>query len=288
MFIFSFAFPLSFSTHLAFLLPLCDFPNVGILSFGEVFLADWQLPLCQSELPSSTGRVHELPFLPLLLITNTSLLVFSGSDCADVFPSLSLIGKSHWRFKTAYELWLQKREKFSSERLRSGQSICTLTGEIRECLNVWWIWSALLHIRIPGHKQSPWHDWQWYNINVFVFVTCRKTLKQGWGFIALGDVNSLAWLIPIWFIYSWILFLYKNPLQAMPLLKNIAFPCWLNACNLWSPTVAAWMGGSSVHAFVLKWHHHKDILYWGSSWHLFTNRWPGFNIHYLEWMAPYS
>lgn len=54
----------------------------------------------------------------------------SGSDCADVFPSLSLIGKSHWRCKTAYELWLQKREKFSSERLRSGQSICTLIDEI--------------------------------------------------------------------------------------------------------------------------------------------------------------
>lgn len=71
-----------------------------------------------------------MPFLPLLLITGASFLVFSGSDCADVFPSLSLIGKSHWRCKTAYELWLQKREKFSSERLRSGQSICTLTGEI--------------------------------------------------------------------------------------------------------------------------------------------------------------
>lgn len=159
-------------------------------------------------------------------------------------------------------------------------------------LRVWWIWSVLLHIRVPGHKQSPWHDWQWYNTNVFVFVICRKTLKQDRGFIALGDVNALAWLIPIWFIYSWILFLYKNPLQAMPFLKNIAFPCWLNACNLWSTTVAAWMGGSSLPAFVLKWHPHKDILYWGSSWqtckNLLTNRWPGFNIHYLEWMAPYS
>lgn len=80
------------------------------------------LPAAQEE---STGFPNAL-FSP----TNTSLLVFSGSDCADVFPSLSLIGKSHWRCKTAYELWLQKREKFSSERLRSGQSICTLTGEI--------------------------------------------------------------------------------------------------------------------------------------------------------------
>ena len=68
------------------------------------------------------------PFLPLLLVINTSLLVFSGSDCSDVFLALSLIGKSHWRCKTAHELWLQKREKCSSERLRSGQSTCTLTG----------------------------------------------------------------------------------------------------------------------------------------------------------------
>lgn len=50
------------------------------------------------------------------------------------------------------------------------------------------------------------------DINVFVFLICRKTLKQDQGFIALGVVNALAWLIPIWFIYSLILFLYKNPL----------------------------------------------------------------------------
>lgn len=136
------------------------------------------------------------------------------------------------------------------------------------------------------------------NMNVLVFVTCRKILKQDQGFIALGAVNALDWLIPIWFIYSWILFLYKNPLQAMPFLKNIALPCWLNACNPRSHAVAAWMGDSYretchlLHTFVLKWHHHKNILYWGSSWqtckNVFTNWWPGFNIHYLEWMARYS
>jgi len=58
----------------------------------------------------------------------------------------------------------------------------------------------------------------------------------------------------------------------MPFLKNIAIPCWLNVCNLWSHAVAAWMGDSyretchSLRAFVLKWHYHKNILYWGSSW----------------------
>lgn len=144
--------------------------------------------------------------------------------------------------------------------------------EIEECVNIWLIWTVLLHIGVPGHKECLWRGWQRYNINVFVFVICRKTLKQDQGFIALGAVNALAWLIPIWFIYSWILFLYRNPLQAMPFLKNIALPCWLNACNLWSHTVAARMGDSyremchSLHAFVPKWHHHKNILYWGSSW----------------------
>lgn len=75
-----------------------------------------------------------MPFLLQLLVRNTILLVFSGSDCANIFHALSLIGKSHWRCKTAYELWLQKREKCSSERLRSGQSICTLIcGNKRMC-----------------------------------------------------------------------------------------------------------------------------------------------------------
>lgn len=144
----------------------------------------------------------------------------------------------------------------------------------------------LLPIRAPGHKQSPWHDSQWYNINGFVFVICRKTIKQDWGFIALGDVNALAWLIPIWFIYSWILFLYKNPLQVMPFLKNIAFPCWLNACNLWSPIVAAWM--VVVHCMFLFWSDTITRTFFIRVPHLFINQWPGFNIHYLEWMAPYS
>lgn len=75
-----------------------------------------------------------MPFLPLLLVRSTSLLFFSGSDCANIFLALSLIGKSHWRCETAYELWLQKREKCSSERLGSGQSICALTcGNKRMC-----------------------------------------------------------------------------------------------------------------------------------------------------------
>lgn len=56
-------------------------------------------------------------------------LILDCSDCDGIFLAFSLVGKSDWRCKTAHELWLQKREKCSNERLRSGQLICTLTGE---------------------------------------------------------------------------------------------------------------------------------------------------------------
>lgn len=203
-----------------------------------------------------------MPFLPLLPTINTSLSVFSDSDCADVFPSLSLIGKSHWRCKTAYELWLQKREKFSSERLRSGQSICTLTGEILAsggfdlccCVSEFLDTNKVLGVIDNG--------------TTLMFLCLLFVEKPS---SKIGDSLHQEKLMPQpglvssgLFIHEFCFFIKIHSRQCLSL-KNISFPCWLNACNLWSPTVAAWMGGSSVRAFVLKWHHHKDILYWGSS-----------------------
>lgn len=120
---------------------LHDIPDVVILAFGEV-LAVWELPLWKS-IARQCGMSSQasLKLFLLLLFINTTLTIFSRPDCAYIYLVLSFIGKSHWRCKTTHELWMQKREKCSSERFRSGQLIHALTdGSKKNMLtNIWLI-----------------------------------------------------------------------------------------------------------------------------------------------------
>lgn len=83
-------------------------------------------------------------------------------------------------------------------QIRSVNMYLNLGGE--ECVNILLIFNCAAAYQ-GSWTHNPWHGWR-YNINVFVFAICRKTLKQDQGFIALRAINGLT--------YSHLVYLFIN------------------------------------------------------------------------------